>query len=85
MSNIMSKSININSIIKYNKKIINGSLSRAGPIYPCSAKGFPNIFCRVIAASNVAAPAMYLLSGARNNLLLAPELEPAPFRKAELL
>jgi len=65
-------------------KIID-SLFRAGPLYPCPAEGFPNILCRVIAASDIAAPAVYLLAGAWNDLLLAPELEPAPLRQAELL
>jgi len=47
---------------------------RTSPFNPLSAEGFRHIFCWILAMIDIAAPAVNLLAGTRNNLLLAPEL-----------
>lgn len=58
---------------------------RAASIHPGTIDSLRYALSRVIAVGNIAAPAVYLLFSAGDDLLLAENLEPASFRQAKLL
>jgi hypothetical protein len=61
------------------------ALLLAGSIYPGAVYGLCDILGRIIAALNVAAVPVHLLSGGRNDLLLAPDLKSTALGQGQLL
>jgi hypothetical protein len=62
-----------------------GSLPRAASIHPGTIDRLRYALSRVIAVGDIAAPAVYLLLSAGDDLLLAENLKTASFRQAKLL
>jgi hypothetical protein len=80
----MAKKKNADALRLRNNSIIQSGL-RTSTVNPFSIEGFWHILCWVLAAIYIAAPSMDLPVSPCNYLLLAPELQAASIRQAELL